>query len=102
MKLFKLFFFLLLILSIVNLTSCKKNTSMTKEVQPAPMQQQFSGYLMDVTCGTSPTGIAMDKTNVINAPQDHSVKCLKVCENSGFGMMTKNMDNNKYKFTKIR
>ena len=95
---------LILVLSLIfvfSLSSCKKTEAANTSAQPAAVQQEFTGYLMDVTCGTSATGKAMDKSDVLNSPKDHTVACLLACEKSGFGIMTKGNGDAVYKFTKF-
>lgn len=44
----------------------------------------WEGYLIDVYCGAS--GKGMDGSDVVNAPEGHSTKCLIACEEGGFGL----------------
>jgi len=93
MKLMVSFTVLLLLFS---LTICKKGSSTN---EGSTDFKEYSGFLMDVTCGTS--GVGLDKSDVKNSPQDHTVGCLKACEASGYGIMIKDGNLGFYKFTKF-
>ena len=54
----------------------------------------WTGYLMDTACGVP--GVGMDGSDVVNAPWDHTKKCLVACEASGFGISVK--DGMEYKY----
>jgi hypothetical protein len=60
------------------------------------MSVSYSGYLVDVTCGTMGKGI--DGSNLATNPEDHTLHCLEVCAASGFGVMTYNEDVETYYF----
>jgi len=57
----------------------------------------YVGYLMDVACGAS--GTAVDGSDPVNSPWDHSKMCLVACKASGFGISVKVGDS--YKFFKF-
>lgn len=58
------------------------------------MGMAYTGYLMDKACGEP--GKGMDGSDVVNAPQDHTKKCLIACSASGYGLSVK--DGMAYKF----
>ncbi len=74
------------------------------ETEPAkedisPVEQEFTGYLVDVTCGL--TGSGLDGANLVINPDDHTKHCLEVCAASGFGVMLKNDDGETFRFVKF-
>ncbi len=93
MKLMVSFAILLLVFSMA---VCKKGTTTTTENTDL---KDFSGVLMDVSCGT--TGVGLDKTDVKKNPQEHTVACLKACEASGYGISILDSNLGFYKFTKF-
>ncbi len=74
------------------------------ETEPAkedisPVAEEFTGYLVDVTCGLNGSGL--DGANLVVNPDDHSKHCLEVCAASGFGVMLKNNDGETFRFVKF-
>lgn len=57
----------------------------------------YVGYLMDVACGSGTK--ALDGSDPVNAPWDHTKMCLVACKASGFGVSLKVGDS--YKFFKF-
>jgi len=57
----------------------------------------YVGYLMDVACGPGPK--ALDGSDPVNAPWDHTKMCLVACKASGFGISLKVGDS--YQFFKF-
>lgn len=92
----KLMITLMVFLLIFSFAACKKGSSAKEDTANL---KEFSGYLMDVTCGTS--GVGLDKTDVKKSPQDHTVACLQVCEASGYGIMIYDSNLGFYKFSKF-
>jgi hypothetical protein len=64
-----------------------------------PALEIFTGYLVDVTCGT--TGRGMDGSNLVTNPEEHTKHCLEVCAASGFGIMILNRDEETYRFVEF-
>lgn len=98
-------YILILIIIVIFTIGCTKNTTeSTTRVQDAmeqitPVEEVFSGYLMDVTCGTS--GKGLDGANVVTNPQEHTIHCLDICAPSGFGIMVPNEDGETFSFIKF-
>jgi len=82
-------------------TGNESNTSIDVPVKEeiVPVEQEFTGYLADVTCGS--TGKGMDGSNLVTNPEEHTKHCLEVCAASGFGIMLKNDDGETYRFVKF-
>lgn len=57
------------------------------------MQVYFEGWLYDNECLHSPTGIALDGSNVTHGVHDHMVACLLLesCIDSGYLLMQKDI-----------
>lgn len=91
----KLLFFIPLLL-VFFLASCattpKSDDTGTMDEMGETMV--YEGYLIDVYCGASGTG--MDGSDVVNSPWDHTTKCLVMCEEGGYGLTV--MDGDTYKF----
>ena len=68
-----------------------------EDAMPAPVI--FTGYLVDVNCGT--TGKGLDGSNIVTGPEEHTKHCLEVCAASGFGISILNSDGETYKFIKF-
>ncbi len=47
----------------------------------------YTGYVVDVLCAKA--GHGMDGSDILNAPQDHTVHCAIACEKGGYGLMVK-------------
>ncbi len=67
--------------------------------EAAPVVEEFTGYLVDVTCGL--TGKGLDGANLVTNPDDHTMHCLEACAASGFGVMLENSDGETFKFVKF-
>lgn len=73
--------FLLVVFTFVSCVSTKDTSVEMSEVMV------YEGYLMDVYCGES--GKGMDGSDPVNAPWDHTTKCLIMCEAGGYGLSVK-------------
>lgn len=54
----------------------------------------YKGYVVDALCAKA--GHGMDGSDIVNAPQDHTVHCAIACETGGYGVMVKEGMGNKF------
>ena len=84
-----------IILLLFSFNSCKKENKDQSKTSDENIET-FEGYLMDVACGGQES--ALDKSDTVHSPQDHTKHCLSVCYSSGYGISVKDKDSNTYTF----